>query len=463
MSHSLVVQNAYGRFRSKVYRVTKKPYLVIILCAYVFIALLVSAYIASPARYTSNMELVLPGTGNSSNVSLNDVGQVVSQTATPFGTRGFNPRVNYKVMLSSRRIIANAAAQLGLSIQQFGEPKVTLTEQTSILEVTISADTPEVASAKLDALYKALQDELNALRADEVAKRDESIESVLEDYRQKTNKSRASILDFQERSFLISPEQMTQLTLTLATVREKHIYVQSELQEMNDFIRQMGTDLGITSSMAARALTLQSDPEFLGFYEELRLSAAAYSDYSSKWGSQHPKVIAAQKRNASAREKLYARGAALTGMQTVEQFMAINLENNPRRAQLFSEFVEAQAQREGLKAKSDELRLSIEEMEGRLKVYAREVAELSRLQREFDMADAVFTSAAARLEANKSDVFASYPVIQMLTRPDVPVDPSSPKALLAIAGGVMGAIFLTIGLVIVWKREALLSALLKRK
>ncbi|WP_394221567.1 GumC family protein [Alteromonas gracilis] len=463
MCQSLVVQNAYGRFRSKVYRVTKKPYLAIILCAYVFIALLVSTYIASPSRYTSNMELVLPGTGNSSNVSLNDVGQVVSQTATPFGTRGFNPRVNYKVMLSSRRIIANAAAQLGLSIQQFGEPKVTLTEQTSILEVTISADTPEVASAKLEALYKALQDELNALRADEVAKRDESIESVLEDYRQKTNKSRANILDFQERSFLISPEQMTQLTLTLATVREKHIYVQSELQEMNDFIRQMGTDLGITSSMAARALTLQSDPEFLGFYEELRLSAAAFSDYSSKWGSQHPKVIAAQKRNVSAREKLYARGTELTGMQTVEQFMAINLENNPRRAQLFSDFVEAQAQREGLKAKSNELRLSIEEMEGRLKIYAREVAELSRLQREFDMADAVFTSAAARLEANKSDVFASYPVIQMLTQPDVPVDPSSPKALLAIVGGVMGAIFLTIGLVIVWKREALLSALLKRK
>lgn len=463
MSHSLVVQNAYGRFRSKVYRVTKKPYLAIILCAYVFIALLVAAYIASPSRYTSSMELVLPGTGNSSNVSLNDVGQVVSQTATPFGTRGFNPRVNYKVMLSSRRVVANAAAQLGLSVQQFGEPKVTLTEQTSILEVTISADTPEVASAKLDALYKALQTELNALRADEVAKRDESIESVLEDYRQKTNKSRANILDFQERSFLISPEQMTQLTLTLATVREKHIYVQSELQEMNDFIRQMGTDLGITSSMAARALTLQSDPEFLGFYEELRLSAAAFSDYSSKWGSQHPKVIAAQKRNISAREKLYARGAVLTGMQTVEQFMAINLENNPRRAQLFSEFVEAQAQREGLKAKSDELRLSIEEMKGRLKIYAREVAELSRLQREFDMADAVFTSAAARLEANKSDVFASYPVIQMLTQPDVPVDPSSPKALLAIVGGVMGAIFLTIGLVIVWKREALLSALLKRE
>jgi len=463
MSHSLVVQNAYGRFRSKVYRVTKKPYLAIIFCAYVFIALLVAAYIASPSRYTSSMELVLPGTGNSSNVSLNDVGQVVSQTATPFGTRGFNPRVNYKVMLSSRRVVANAAAQLGLRVQQFGEPKVTLTEQTSILEVTISADTPEVASAKLDALYKALQIELNALRADEVAKRDESIESVLEDYRQKTNKSRANILDFQERSFLISPEQMTQLTLTLATVREKHIYVQSELQEMNDFIRQMGTDLSITSSMAARALTLQSDPEFLGFYEELRLSAAAFSDYSSKWGSQHPKVIAAQKRNVSAREKLYARGAVLTGMQTVEQFMAINLENNPRRAQLFSEFVEAQAQREGLKAKSDELRLSIEEMESRLKIYAREVAELSRLQREFDMADAVFTSAAARLEASKSDVFASYPVIQMLTQPDVPIDPSSPKALLAIVGGVMGAIFLTIGLVIVWKREALLSALLKRE
>lgn len=463
MSNSLVVQNAYGRFRSRVYRMTKKPYLVIILCSYVFIALLVFAYISSPSKYTSNMELVLPGTGNSSNVSLNDVGQVVSQTATPFGSRGFNPRVNYKVMLSSRRVVGSAAEQLSMSLQAFGEPKVTLTEQTSILDVSITASDPEVASAKLNALYQALQSELNVLRADEVSKRDESIKSVLNDYRKKTNLTRNNILDFQERSFLVSPDQMSQLTNTLATVREKHIYVQSELEEMNDFIRQMSLDLGVTSTMAARALTLQSDPEFLGYYEELRVSAAALSDYSSKWGEQHPKVIAAVKRTDSARSKLYARGVALTGTQSTEQFIALNLENNPRRSELFSEFVEAQAQRKGLQAKSDELRLAIEEMEGRLKIYAREVAELSRLQREFDMADAVFTSAAARLEANKSDVFASYPVIQMLTLPSVPVDPSSPKALLAIVGGVMGGIFLTIGLVIVWKRDALLSALLKRE
>ncbi|BFT31323.1 hypothetical protein D210916BOD24_24990 [Alteromonas sp. D210916BOD_24] len=463
MSTALVVQGSWGRFRSHVYRITKKPYLVIILCSYVFISLLVFAYIVSPSKYTSNMELVLPGTGNSSNVSLNDVGQVVSQTATPFGTRGFNPRVNYKVMLSSRRVLKTAAEKLSMSLQEFGEPKVTLTEQTSILEVTITANNREVAAKKLDALYLSLQEELDALRADEVAKRDESIKNVLADYRQKTNLTRNKILDFQERSFLVSPDQMVQLTATLATVREKYIYVQSELEEMNDFIRQMSLDLGVTSSMAARALTLQSDPEFLGYYEELRQSAATMSDYLSKWGKQHPKVITALKRTEAAREKLYARGVIITGTQSAEQFIALNLQNNPRRAELFAEFVEAQAQRKGLAARRDELRLAIEQMEGRLKVYAREVAELERLQREFDMADAVFTSAAARLEANKSDVFASYPVIQMLTEPAIPQDPSSPKKGLAIAGGIMGGLFLTIGWIVVWKREKLLSALLKRE
>jgi uncharacterized protein involved in exopolysaccharide biosynthesis len=97
-----------------------------------------------------------------------------------------------------------------------------------------------------------------------------------------------------------------------------------------------------------------------------------------------------------------------------------------------------------------------------LKVYSREIVELERLQREFNMAEAIFTSAAARLEASKADVFASYPVLQMLTTPSYPVTQSSPKEIIAIIAGVAGFIFITFGLFILKQRRNLIQILLKK-
>ena len=83
-----------------------------------------------------------------------------------------------------------------------------------------------------------------------------------------------------------------------------------------------------------------------------------------------------------------------------------------------------------------------------------------RLQREYDLAEAVFTSAAARLEASKSDVFASYPIVQLLTAPNEPVQQKSPSMKIAVLGLLAGFIFVTICLLLVWQRSYLVRRLL---
>ncbi|WP_100642948.1 GumC family protein [Alteromonas facilis] len=462
MRYPLVVPTRWDQFRSWVYRILKWPYFVTGLVSYLFIGALVTLYLMKPPTFKSEMDLVLPGTGSSSNVSLDEVGQVVSQTTTPFGAGGFNPRVNYKEMLTSRGVLERAAETLQIAPHEFGTPKVRLTEQTSIISLSLQGNSPEQATSKAWALYESLQAELDNLRADEVARRDASIKNVLQGYREKTNQARANIVEFQQRALLVSTEQMEQAISTLSQVKAKKLDATANLSELEDYIQQLSFTLQVTPKIAGKALAMKSDPEFIGFYRELSDSSGVLSDYSSKWGNNHPKVVAAQKRVSIARASLVERGMLLTGVDALNEFMALNLENNPKRAELFADLINASAKKEGMDALIEDLNIAVSVLQEELKLYSREVAELDRLEREFDMAEAIYTSAAARLEANKSDVFASYPVVQLLTTPSNPIKQISPNPVIALVAGFAGLFFITFGLIVTWQRSNIVNLLLKR-
>jgi uncharacterized protein involved in exopolysaccharide biosynthesis len=462
MKYPISTLTPFGRFRAMVYRFIKRPYLFTGLVAYSFVALVIVLYLNKSPRFTSEMELVLPGTGSSNSISLDDVGQVVSQTSAPFAAGGFNPRINYKEMLSSRGVRERAAKSLELTLEDFGEAKVSLTIQTSIIAFAITGRSEEQAHAKAWALYQALQDELDHLRADEVFRRDESIKHVLDQYREKMNTTRRAIVDFQQRSMLVSVGQMDQMLNTLATVKDRQLQTRAEVKRLNQYINQLSLDLGVSPKLAGQAFALQSDVEFRAYLGELDTSVSQLTEFSSRWGVNHPKVIAQQKRLANTRVAIKSRSTALFGLHTSEIFNTLNLDLNPNRARLFANLIEAYATQEGQVSMLSDLERSGEHLGDQLKVFSREVVELERLQREFNMAEAVFTSAAASLEASKADVFASYPVLQMLTTPSYPLKSSSPNIMIAIVAACAGIFLITFGLIVLWQRNKIIRLLLKK-
>ncbi|MFT5297037.1 MAG: hypothetical protein ACI9YH_003066 [Colwellia sp.] len=462
MKYPIVTLSKYGLFRAKIYAVLKRPYLVVVLASYLVVALLIVIYLNKAPSFTSDMEMVLPGTGSSNSVSLDNVGQIVSQTSTPFSGGGFNPRVNYKEMLSSRGVRARAAKNLQISIQELGKPRIKLTEQTSIISLSMNANNKGVAQAKTFALYEALQDELSNLRADEVLRRDKSINHVLDQYRERMNITRNAIVDFQQRSIVVSTDQMDQLVRTLSGVKEKQLYVKAEAKQLQEYIYQLSEELGVSPKLAGQAFTLQSDVEFRAYINELKESITQLTEYSSRWGVNHPKVKTQQKRLNFTRIAINNRSNEMYGVNSSEIFNSLNLDLNPKRSELFADLIDAYAKQKGQDSMFSELGRSIEHLSDQLKIYSREIVELERLQREFNMAEAIFTSAAARLEASKADIFASYPVLQMLTTPSYPTKQSSPKKVIAFIGGIAGFLFITVGLIILSQRNKLISVLLKK-
>jgi uncharacterized protein involved in exopolysaccharide biosynthesis len=462
MYYPIAIPTRYQRFREQFYRLVKWPCLALCLCGYLFIALIVMLYLNMAPKYQSDLELVLPGTGASSSVVLDNVGQVVSQTSAPFSAGGFNPRVNYKEMLLSRGVLRLASQKTSLSVIKFGQPKIALTEQTSILVVSIKGSSAKQAEAKAWALYDSLQEELNRLRADEVSHRDESIQRVLADYRVRLNEARANILQFQQDSSLVSQDQFTLLVISLQTIKEKQLYLHAEVSNLIDYAFGLGKNLGVSADLAGKAFTLQSDVEFRGLLKELDISTSQLSEYQSRWGDGHPKVIAEQQRYQASRSALLIRSNIIAGPHAASVFSSLDLEVNPMRAQMFADLIDATAKELGITAQIGDLRRSELQLQDKLKIYAREAAVLDRLQREFDLAEAVFTSAAARLEAGKADVFASYPVLQLLTKPSLPTDIHSPIPQLGLAAGLVGFLFITSGVTVLCNRRRIIKVLLKR-
>jgi uncharacterized protein involved in exopolysaccharide biosynthesis len=84
-------------------------------------------------------------------------------------------------------------------------------------------------------------------------------------------------------------------------------------------------------------------------------------------------------------------------------------------------------------------------------------AQLQDLERDFSVAEAVFASAIARAQSTKSDVFASYPLVQVLENPSRPTDPYSPNRKLAIAAGIAATFMLLFSLSLGWIRLALIG------
>ena len=430
-------------------------YLVVVLC---FIL-----YVTSPDKYASDLSLVLPTAGSSSKVTLEEVGQVSQSSASAFGNQAYSPLSTYKQILTGSAVIQQAANILGIDPTGFGSPRVKAVQQTSILQIRLSAHDAESSNQKAWALIEAFQLELDRLRFDEAKREDESVERALASHQERLNKARMAIVDFQQRSLLISTEQMDLTVLTLAKVREDLTFSKSEKASTEKFMRRLSSHLGVSPELAGYALALQSDTQFAAYLNELQDSAAQLSRFQSQWGQSHPKVLTEQQRFNGVLALLQERSADVVGVSSSRVLHEMNLSSAAKLAELFSNLLDAGANLSGQEAKIRELQQAELRIDDQLRVYAREYAELERLEREHQRAEAIYNAAAARLEQGKTDRFSSYPIVQVLATPSSSGNSYFPSTKLAIAIAIAALILLHIGIWALWQRDRLIDLLLKRR
>ena len=418
-----------------------------------------SYLLKAPLRFTSDASLILPGAGAGASVNLDRIGQASSAAASPYANTSISPTVTYQRLLGAGRILDAAAISMQMNRRDFGEPRIRLIDQTGLIRIEMTGNSPEDARARARALLAAFNAEVDALRRDEIGMRDVSGQDAISEYRDTVATTRARISELQRRSGLMSIDQYNTLVATAENLSQDLGALQTRLIERSEAVTALEASLKTTPQLASATLRLHADSEFAAIINEMSEHAAKEARMSGQFGPNHPRVTDAQTALNATLQRARARAAVLTGLSDM-QIVQLDLSSIGARAGLLSRLVETEADRAALAAEVASLRERASSAQARVESLINAAAELEDLQRDYAVAEAVFASAMARSDTTRTDLFVSYPLVQVLEDPSLPTDPSSPRRKLAVAAGGAASVFLMIGLFMGWMRRPLIDKLL---
>ena len=185
-----------------------------------------------------------------------------------------------------------------------------------------------------------------------------------------------------------------------------------------------------------------------------------HAQRSGTLGAAHATIEELASQKASLKADLARRGSAVTGLDGAKVIAFADLAVSNTRESLFASLTEPDSDRTGHGVAHAELRRQISAQSADTKEQVAQAAQLADLLRDLRLAEAVFSSALARLDTNKSDPFASYPLVQTLEAPSLPRARAAPSPLLVIAGAIAATVFILIGFLLLWLRQPIIRKLL---
>jgi uncharacterized protein involved in exopolysaccharide biosynthesis len=415
----------------------------------------------APLVFTSTTSLILPGSGASASLNVTGIGQASSFANSAFASNSVSPTETYKRLLSANRIIDAAAQTLDIPRDSLGRPRVNLVDRTSLIHVEISGPSPEEAQAKGAAILQAFFHELDALRADELNTREDSGAQAIADYRVSVAQTRAQISALQNASGLVSASQYDVLLDRNLALQKQILDRRALLVEKRAGVAALEMRLGLDAFTAVATLKLYSDSGYLALRAEVDRAEVSLSEESALYGMRHPRVEAARNARDGAENRALRLAQSITGLNA-EMLSTLSPPPQGARSELLAQLVQMQV---ALAASEEEMRTlqnQLDTSQSEIELLAETASDLQDLERDFSVAEAVFASAIARAQSTKSDVYASYPLVQVLEDPSIPQLPSSPNRKLVLAAGFAATIMLFIGLSLGWVRLALISRILAK-
>ncbi|KYC40594.1 hypothetical protein WA1_26105 [Scytonema hofmannii PCC 7110] len=414
----------------------------------------------TPPIYTSSSAINLPGAWSNTNVNLPGIGQANYENVSPYAALSTqDPREIYKFLAESEPVLRAAASRLNMSLEEFGEPRLKVIVNTSIMSVEFQGASPKEAQNKSLAFYQAFQARLNEMRYQEAIQRDVGYQTALTSSKRKLEIAQKHLSDYKASSGLNSEEQISDLSTNIEQLRRQRAEILAQQQQAGTRLAQLSTNLKLSAEQASDAFVLQTDQIFQQNLKSYSDASAALVVLESKFLPNHPTLITEKAKRDSAQQALLARGQSLLERPvSLINLKQLNLSNNnsgntaPRDI-LFQQLVTVQADQKGFTAQAQAIEQQIAQLEGRLKALTQQQITLDSLKRNTQIAEAVFSSTLTRLDLGKSNTFGSYPLIQIVIQPTLPDTPSSPKEKLVLLGSAFGSFFVSLGLVLLWWRE----------
>ena len=403
-----------------------------------------------PPSYVTRWTLILPTASSSASMQLESIGHAQTTPSSPFGSTSMSPKVIYKEIADSEPVRLAAAKSLDMKLGEFGRARIKLIDETSLMLFEMTDRTAAGAQRKGEALIDALNQQLDALRRDEIARRAEVVETSLKSYKQNLTAARNRILEQQRETGVVSINQFNETATALEMLRRKRIDVSAELGRARAERALLIERLGVAPEIATQALQLSADQAFLKLALEYADANTHYQQERRRLGEANPVLVSLKRRVDSAMQQITHGHEGVEGVDIAKFLLLIN---GTHQADLLKGVVASEAQIGGKQAELAALEQEIVRLTQEVKRMSVDVARLEDLKKDHLVAEAVFTSALARIDTNKTDIYASYPMVQILSPPDLPENKSSPRMLFAVIGCGLGIFLYLLAWGLAWLRD----------
>ena len=291
------------------------------------------------------------------------------------------------------------------------------------------------------------------MRRDEADRRAQIVRDNLKIYQASLDTARERILEFQRTSGLLSIAQFNDAVASAELMRRKLTEARSDLQKQMSQQAQLINRVGMAPEAAAAGLKLAADPSFAKLSASFAEANTLTHEQDRVFGPNHPALATAGFRMQGALAEIEAIARRAHIDPSIDLKRLVLFMNASHQADLLHTIVANESTLEGRRREVAALEQEMRRMETDVARMSADAARLEYLKKDHLVAEAVFTSAAARLDINRTDLYASYPMVQTLAEPDLPYERSQPQLFLAIAAGLVGSLFILLAWGAAWVRR----------
>ncbi|MDJ0742882.1 MAG: response regulator [Xenococcaceae cyanobacterium MO_167.B27] len=437
--------------------VPKTPYVLlgVVLNCLVWVLIIVYWKI-TPPKYTSEWGMKILETGTGVQLNLPSIGRASSDSSSAGGRK--EARIDYVYIANDSTVTEEAAEKMGISPGDFGKPEITSSDDGNIISLTIEGDTPTQAQQKAYTFNEVFNQRIESLRQGEIKRQEKQTQTTLEKARENLDEAQKKLSSYQASSSLSSEEQIKQLASNLEQLRLQQAELSAQEEGLNNLSQQLGRELELSSNEATSAYKLLEDNVYQEQLQQYAKAKTELANLLSRFTPQNPSVINKQAELEETTTALQQRAAFLLNRSVsrteLERITYLTLDPKVKtvRQDVFKDLITNQGNRQKLEAQIRELKNQMEELEGRQRDLAQKKLNMDSLQRDLQVAEAIFATTLAKLDLGKEHVYSLYPPIQLIKEPSLPKEehPTSPNVRLLLLAGMAGSFLVSTGLVLLW-------------
>ncbi len=420
-------------------------------------ALGIAVMVFEKPKYKTSWVLLLPGTERSTSLSIDNLGEARSGGTNAYGSVSISPKNTYKEIALSSAVIEKAAESYGVEAHSFSKPKIKLIDQTPAMEFALKGASPDELKYRATLYNETFHTILDQLRKNEIERNYRGVEGSLSEAKKRLRDARAAIVSYQSKSNLVSDKQFDSWLNQLEELRTAKGMVEVAHASLNVKLETQMAQIGITEQQATALLAFQGNPVNQQAVSLLSEKLAEEASLRNVFGTQNPVRKRVQQEISGIKMQIEASLMSSPLLRTFpkqklyemfsENAGSLLLDLNNR----ISELATKQA---NINALSEQL----SKTEKRIKLHTLKAATLSDLERDHQIAEAIFSSALAKLDTSRLDIYATYPLTQLLTEPGSTIKRDRLGTKLLIIGLFLFFCLLSLGLTLTHLRSKIIHS-----